>query len=160
MPYTAQIGLVPHAQSPIEHVIDWFTSSQVHHAVIAISETECVSAEPGGARIRQISEYPDTHWSNFPLTDANREVIVAKANSMLGTPYGWFADIAIGLSLKTPFRVPLWLAHYIDSDKRTECAQLCDTAYTAAGIRLFTHVLPSAVYPGMFVPIFRKHGWM
>jgi hypothetical protein len=158
--YTAQIGLVPHPQTFVEYGIDWVTNSPVFHAVVAVSETECMSAEPGGARIRQISEYPDAYWSQFHLSDTERTAIVTKANDMLGTPYGWWADAAIAVSLKTPFRIPLWLAHYIDSDKRTECAQLCDTAYSFAGVHLFSHVLPSAVWPGMFVPVFRKNGWM
>jgi hypothetical protein len=149
---TGQIGLVPHPQTLVECGIDWATSSPVFHAVCGISATECMSAEPGGARTRQLTEYPDAYWSDFPLTEPERTAIVAKANDMLGTPYGWFADAAIFVALKTPFR--------IDSDKRTECAQLCDTAYSAAGIHLFEHVLPSAVYPGMFVPIFEKNGWM
>jgi hypothetical protein len=159
MRYTGQIGLIPHAQTPAEHLIDWVTISPVHHAVLAVSETECMSAEPGGARIRPISRYPDAFWSDFPLTDAKRAVIVAKANSMIGLPYGWFADIAIGIALLTKSHTPKWLAHYIDSDKRTECAQLCDTCYQAAGIHFFQGVLPSAVYPGMFVAIFRKFGF-
>jgi hypothetical protein len=160
MKYTGQIGLVPHPHTPIEYLINLFTRSSVYHAVLAVSETECVSAEPGGVRIRQISEYPDAHWSDFPLTDMKRAVIVAKAKSMLTLPYGWFADAAIFVALNTPFRIPLWLAHYIDSDKRTECAQLCDTCYQAAGIHFFQNVLPSAVYPGMFVGIFRKFGFL
>ena len=87
MTYTGQIGLVQHPQTLVEYGIDWVTDSPVHHAVLGISETECVSAEPGGARIRQINEYPDAYWSQFNLTDSERAGIVAKATDMLRTPY-------------------------------------------------------------------------
>ena len=157
---TGQIGLVPHPHTPVEFAIEWWTRAPVHHAVLAVDEEQCVSCEPGGARLRPITIYPDAYWSHFTLTDTQRQAIIADANGMLGIPYGWWADAAIALARRTPFRVPLWLAQYIESDRRSECAQLCDKVYADAGIHLFTKVLPSAVDPGMFVPLWRKRKWM
>jgi hypothetical protein len=159
-PLTAQIGLVPHPHTPFEYIIDWVTVSPVHHAVLAINETQCVSAEPGGVRIREISEYPDAYWSAYELTALERETIVAYGRSVIGRPYGWFADIAIGIAKLTKLDTPLWIQRYISSQKRTECAQLCDAAYNVAGRHIFRGIVPAAVFPGMFVPIFQKAGWM
>ena len=160
MTYTGQIGLVPHPHTPFEYLIDWITVSRVHHAVIAISETECVSCEAGGARIRQISEYPDAHWSEFPLTAGERDTIVNFGRTRIGRPYGWFADIAIGIALLSGVHTPKGIQAYLNSDRSYECAQLCDAAYSTAGIHFFDDIPAAAVYPGMFVPIFRSYGWM
>lgn len=159
--YTGQIGLVPHPRSFIEWAIEKVTRSTVHHAVIGISENWCVSAEPGGARLRPISGYADAYWSHFDLTDTQQTAVVGFAKSHIGVPYGWFTDAAIGLSFLLHARTPRWVEDYLNSDRRFECAQLCDAAYVAAGIHLFKDGRPpGVVYPGSFEPIFRAHGWM
>jgi len=158
--YTGQIGLVPHPQTPAEHLIDWVTRSPVHHSVVAISETECVSCEPGGALLRPLSRFPDAIWSHFDHTPAETAGIVGWARAHVGAPYGWLQFFAIGVALLTKTHTPDWLRRYLNSGKSFECAQYCDAAYTAAGIYLFKDAVPSDVYPGMFVPIWGAHGWM
>lgn len=156
---TGQIGIVPHPHTFVEHAIDWVTKSPVHHAVLAISPTKCVSCESGGARLRNISDFPDAYWSAFDLTTVERDTIVAFGNSKLGKPYGWFADAAIAIALVSGIQTPLWIQSYLNSDRRYECAQLCDAAYNAAGRHMFVGIISSAVFPGMFIPIWKSNGW-
>lgn len=156
---TAQIGIVPHPHTLVEHIIDWVTNSPVHHAVLAISATQCVSCETGGARLQYISDFPDAYWSAFDLTTVERDIIVLFGNSKLGKPYGWFADFAIAIALISGIQTPLWIQRYLNSDRQYECAQLCDAAYNAAGRHLFAGIISSAVFPGMFVPIWKSNGW-
>lgn len=157
--FTGQIGVVPHAHTPAEWLIEAVTRSTVHHAIIAISETECVSCEPGGALVRPISRFPDAYWSHFDLTSKQRKNIVFWAKFNIGAKYGWFADLAIGVALIWKLRTPKWVARWLDNGRRFECAQYCDAAYAYGGVHLFKGVVPSAVYPGMFIPIWEEHGW-
>jgi len=156
---TGQIGIVPHPHTFVEHAIDIITKSPVYHSVLAISETQCVSCEPGGARLRNISDYPDAYWSAFQLTIKQRDIIVAFGLSKLRYPYGWFADLAIAIALVSGTKTPLWIQRYLNSGRRYECAQLCDAAYNAADIHFFVGIIPAAVFPGMFIPIWKSHGW-
>lgn len=157
---TGQIGLVPGAHTLFEWVIRAVTRSTTHHAVLAISPTLCLSAEPGGARIRSINSYPDAYWSRFDLNLAEAHDIHLFAVHHLGAPYGLLTDLAIGVSLLAKLRTPIFVQRYLESDSHFECAQLCDSAYNAAGIHLFSGRVASSVYPGLFEQIWRRRGWM
>lgn len=157
---TGQIGLVPHPMGFWPHIIAWVTRSTVYHSVLAIDDDTAISAEPGGAVLRPVDFWPDTIWSHYDLTATQAHSIREWGISHLDTPYGWLTDITIGLALLFKLRTPHWIAVYLSSDRRMNCSQLCDQAYSQAGIELFTDGrLPSAVYPGSFVPLFKVAGW-
>lgn len=159
--YTGQIGLVPHPVHFWPRVIAWATHSTVYHSVLAVDNTRAVSAEPGGAVFRPLNFWLDTIWSDFDLTDEQRENISDWGVKHIHTPYNFIDDLAIGLAMVFGLHTPKWLQGYLSSDYVLECAQLCDSAYRAAGIQLFDGGrLPGAVFPGSFVPIFTAHGWM
>jgi hypothetical protein len=160
MTYTAQIGLVPHPHTPLEWLIDEVTHSPVHHSVLAISETYCVSAEARGVRVRRIDYFPEAYWSAFDLSGEERDTIVDFGIGHIGRPYGWFTDAAIGISVLAKEKTPAWVENYLNDDRWYECAQLCEAAYAAAKRPLFEGVTPAEVFPGMFVPIWRRHEWM
>ena len=158
---TGQIGLVPHAKTLVEWLIQVVTRSTVHHAIIAISATECISCEPSGAIIRPMSRFPDAYWSHFALPLNQKAHIVAWAVEHEGRKYGWLADAAIGVSLIFHVRTPRWVERHLNDGTRYECAQFCDAAYFAAGNDLFPdNRPPGTVYPGLFAHIWRAHGWM
>jgi hypothetical protein len=83
---TGQIGLRRHGAGIIAKGIEWATYSHTHHVIVAISETQCVSAEPGGSRIRPMTDYPSIEWSSFDLTEAQRHCIALAARSYLYLP--------------------------------------------------------------------------
>lgn len=157
---TGQIGLIPHPKTLLELLIDLITVSPVHHSVLAISATECISCEASGARIRPISHYPDAYWSHYPHTPEVRDKIVGWGVERIGRPYGWFTDFAIGIALIFHKRTPEWVRRYLSNDGWWECAEFCDAAYVQAGQHLFEGVISAEVYPGMFVPLWEKEGWM
>lgn len=157
----AQIGLVPHAHTAIEHGIDWATDATVHHAIIAFSETECVSCEPAGALVRPISRFADAYWSHFTFEPGQQYKIVSWALANVGKKYGYLADFAIGAELVLDIDTPGWLEKLINNGSHYECAQFCDAAYVAAGKDLFPdNRAPGTVYPGSFAPIWQANGWM
>jgi uncharacterized protein YycO len=158
--YTAQVGLIPGVHSIGDWLIQTFTHSTVHHVVIALNEHECIGAEPGGAKIRPIKDFPTAIWSSFGLTKDEKIHITTWARKREGVAYNWWCDLAIGLSFAFRTKVPRWLENYLSSDYVYECAQLAQAAYTQAGIDLFPGTLPGQCYPGSFIPIFKANGWI
>ncbi len=157
---TGQIGLVCEPTSFWPWLIATVTRSPVYHTVVAIDNVRCVSAEPGGARLREISRYKHIVFSRFELTEEQRDDIVDWALAHLDVPYGFFSDIAIFLGLKLGLKTPKWIARYLSTDQVMMCSQLCDSAYAENGVHIFTDGrLPSAVWPGSYVPLWKRRGW-
>lgn len=156
---TAQIGLVPHAKTVVEHLIDWTTEAPVHHALLAIDETRCVSCEPKGALIRLISDFPDAYWSDYDIAPGESDRIVVWALAHVGAPYNYAADAAIGMydifGIRTPNRIERWL----NNGTHFECAQFCDNAHRAGGRDPFADRAPAMVSPASFWHVWKAHGW-
>lgn len=155
-----QVGLVPATPNWGSYVVVWATGSAYTHMVVAVSETHCVSAEPGGARLRPISDYPDTIWSRFELTPRQRHAIVRYANSKIDTPYGWIEYLATGLALVTKRATPNWLRRFIGREDRLICSQLSYLALKAGGVNPDMGRRPTlAVIPGDFGRYYVQQGW-
>jgi hypothetical protein len=137
------------------------THSTVNHVVVGIGDGLCVSAEPGGVRVRRVDYWPPVAWSELPLSAMQSQHVALYALSQLGTPYDYLADAAIGVALITGEHTPKWLARYLRSNDRWQCAQLASSSLEHAGVHLFRDNRPhSAVYPGSFENIWRAFGWM
>lgn len=156
-----QIGLIPGADSVVDWVIQKVTKSPVHHVVVCVSASECIGAEPGGARIRPLTDFPDAIWSNFAFTPRQRSGVSRWAYAHEGTPYSIVDDLVIGIALLTGVNTPRWVRARLDRSDRMICSQLADAALTlGGGVQVFTDDRePGAVYPGSFVPYFKEHGW-
>lgn len=158
---TGQIGLIGTPTNFAERLICWATGSKYFHTVLAVTEDWAVSAEPGGARLRPIDAWPDTVWSDFPITNAQRAKIVQRGHSYINRPYNWLNDLSIGVGLVLGWETPKFIREYLWSEESLECAQLCDAAYDHAGYHIFNDGrLPGAVWPGSFEKIYRKNGWL
>lgn len=129
------------------------------HAVLVLDNGELIEAEPGGARIRPVSEYDGSNvvWSDWPLTDSDRSWIVAAGRKLVGTPYSaldYGALFAHRLHLPVP-----GLRCYIGSTGHMICSQLVDEAYRRAGVPVFAdgrwsgYVTPMALFPVLHGPV-------
>ena len=157
---TGQIGLITHPSSFWPLIIALVTRSPAYHVVIAVGGGQCIGAEPGGVKLRPITDFPYAVWSQFPFTRRQRLQIASWARRREGRPYDYLADLIIGIALLTRRHTPRWLETYLRSDKRWECAGLADAALTRAGIRVFRDHRPlGAVYPGSFVAVWADLGW-
>lgn len=110
------------------------------HAFVYLGDGLIMEAEPGGARIANLSEYEGRaiHWSSglIDLTDQQRLDIVRIARGLEGTPYDWPDYFALAAHR---FHLPIpGLRAYIRSDKSLICSALVDRAYSLAGVQLFT----------------------
>lgn len=161
MELLGQVGLIPDGKGFIPNIINWATRSTVHHAIVAISDTECIGAEPNGATIRPLSFFPNAIWSRFPLSDAQAQGSAQWAAEREGRPYNWIDDAIIGIQCVSGVVFPRFITNHYDNDKYYECAQLADAALThGAGISVFDdNRPPGLVYPGSFEKLFREYGW-
>lgn len=158
---TGQIGLIPDGKSFVPQAIQWITSSDVYHVVIAISETECIGAEPGGAKIRPIDYWSNVMWSNFPLTPQQAQDTADWARAKEGVAYNYVDDLLIGAECLMKVKFPEIIMRHYDNGKSYECAQLADAALThGGGYKVFNdNRHPGQVYPGSFEPLFKQYGW-
>lgn len=154
-----QIGLKTEASNWVEKAIEFVTRSSVHHVVIAISDTECIGAEPGGARIRS-HEYSRFVWSKFDLTPEQAQACADWARAREGRPYSFVNGFFIGLSMYG-VKLPRFIIKRFSNDRAYQCAQFADAALTlGAGITVFDDGREfGEVYPGSLEMLFRERGW-
>jgi len=77
------------------------TRSWANHAFVVVDDACVIEAEPGGVRVREISEYNGCSMvlsTTEPMTEAQRSAVVVYAASKIGTGYNWTADTADGLA--------------------------------------------------------------
>jgi len=167
MDLTGQFGVVK-STGTYSNLIRFFQSMHHHtppslaeyaHAFTAVDNAHLVEAWPGGARRARISEYPDILWSRFNLTDQQKRTIVQFNINHIGDQYAWEDIPLIGLALLTKRATPAWVERIIANPHRWMCSALVDASYRAAGIHLFHHVTPAAVYPSMLAQYVYDHRW-
>jgi hypothetical protein len=119
------------------------------HAFVVLNNGGLLEAEPGGARLRDLSEYDGTNvtYSDWPLTDQQRDRIVDAALSLVGTPYSVLDYLSLTL-VRLHLR-PGWVARYVANTGHMICSQLTDECYARAGVHLFADGrIPGDVTPG------------
>lgn len=132
---------------------------QYQHAFLVLDNGELVEAEPGGARIRPLTEYDDTNviWSDWSLTDEQRGHLVAAGRALVGTPYSaldYFALATHRLHIPMP-----GLRRYVADSGHMICSQLVDEVYRRAGLSMFAdgrwpgYVTPMALVKALHGPV-------
>lgn len=120
------------------------------HAFTFIGNGRIVEAEPGGARIAQLSEYDNDHvlWLECPPQYGQQVANAAKF--LVGTPYSFADYLALALHR---LHIPLpWLRSYIESSRHMLCSQFCDRAAQLGGWNLFDdgrwagYCTPASIY--------------
>lgn len=159
MDLTGQIGIITNAAKwSIGWWVEKITHSPAHHTIIAISDTLCVSAEPGGVRYRNINEYGDRIiWTQYNYTLAEATNIAWFADGHIGLDYNIRAFIALGIQHLTRLRIPQWLATHLTSRHRVTCSQLATDILRATNI----HPIPNTpvVAPSDWYDLAQQQGW-
>ncbi|MFE6686971.1 hypothetical protein ACFVFQ_10890 [Streptomyces sp. NPDC057743] len=123
------------------------------HAFLVLPEDRLLEAEPGGARIRPLSEYQGTdvrYVCPKRLTEQQRERICSAADHYVGVPYSFLDYLAIATH-RIHLTVP-GLRRYVASTHHMICSQLVDKCYQDGGVQLFSdgrwpgYVTPMALY--------------
>lgn len=131
-----------------------------NHVAVMVSRTQCVGAEPGGARKYPVAQWDDYHISHIPYTlqQANQAALFAVES--IGDPYSYLDIGLIALALITRQHTPKWLADKLSDDDRFICSELGDAAVTSAGKELVRDGRAfSAVYPSTIATWLKKDGW-
>lgn len=158
---TGQIGIRRSSTGFMGRRIEWATHSTTHHVVVAVSETHCVSAEPGGTRLRLITDYPHLDWSRFDLTPAQQETILTRALNAVAarTPYNYAIYPPLLWQRLSGRPVPGKVADWLAARPNENCSQLADDIYNAAGIHLFPDIARLCT-PGDFERLYVRLGFL
>lgn len=109
------------------------TVSRWNHAFIYIGNDEIVEANPRGVAISTVSKYKEIAWNQHEdLTDNQRKVIVNKAKSFVGSPYGFGAILVIALKILGLRFIPKILSNVAENEKSVICSQLVAWSYSVA----------------------------
>jgi len=154
---TGQVGLVADKRFWMGRAILHITRWRYHHVVIAISDVECISSEPGGCRRRPITDYPSVVWSHYAMTEKQAHLIAGIAEYSLGVRYDYLACIAHAIAAITRIDTPLWLQHWLADRGPTTCSALAKVAVDAAGLRTPHGPLPT---PNDWELYFKTRGWL
>jgi cell wall-associated NlpC family hydrolase len=128
---------VTRTNGPAAWLIRLVTRSAVNHAFVYVGNGQIVEANPSGAAIGTVTEYPHAIWSHVPLTTQQRHAINNAARSLVGTPYSWVDDACIGLADLFGWHVPEPVRARLSRRSRLMCSQLVDRAHSMAGVHLF-----------------------
>jgi len=150
----AAVGIRVMTQSPVNHAFVYVgpqTFGYVHDdgtEVHYVDEPAIVEANPAGAGLTPVSAYGQVIWSEPPPQGMGYAVANA-ALALLGTPYSWVDDAAIGIAKLSGWHVPDAVRHRLNRKDRLMCSQLVDTACGNAGWVLYSdHRMPGDVSPG------------
>jgi len=140
IPQLGDIGLVriTGAGGFLIRVAQWLNGdgfADLEHAFVAVGDGELVEAEPGGARVRPLSQYGGMGvvWLRCPPQYG--PAVAAAARAMNGVGYSWLDYIALAAHrLHVP--VP-GLKTYIGSTGHEMCSALADEAASQGGWELF-----------------------
>ena len=139
---------VSHGGGITGELIRHATESWAVHAFIYIGNGQIVEAAPPVVRMVPAASHPDAVWNvHYPLTDGQRDAIVARAHALVGCTYDYPAyvgfalevlKLANGQELDPVFRQDHWRV----------CSALVADCYTYAGQNLEQGL----TYPNLISP--------
>ena len=84
----------------IGELIRHATGSWAGHAFVYVGDGQIVEAVPPAVRLARAASRPDAVWhAGYPLTDAQRMRICARARALAGRPYDYPAYVGFALKV-------------------------------------------------------------
>ncbi|MFE7120479.1 hypothetical protein ACFU99_34135 [Streptomyces sp. NPDC057654] len=123
------------------------------HAFLVLPDERLLEAEPGGARVKSLSEYDGAdvvYTCPAGLTEEQRGAVCEASGRYVGVEYSFLDFLAIATH-RVHLPVP-GLRRYVASTKHMICSQLVDQCYQDADVHLFAdrrwsgYVTPGALY--------------
>jgi hypothetical protein len=132
-----------------------FTHAPVAHVVVVVgmqsNGCDAMEATPKGIRptnLRQSYDPKTSYPSKAKITDAQSVIGVTAALAAFGRPYGWLADVLIGMREGFHLWVPNWAFKLKAVTTEAECAQFADWV----GIEMGEHYFDDGRQPGSVSP--------
>lgn len=158
-PTVAQVGLLP-AKGPGAALVRAVTRGPYAHVITDLGDGTCIGAQPGGARIRHISEFQDVVWSQFQFTPEQASDAVQWLREQEGKEYNYLDDLFIGIAILEKQNTANWITELLSSTDSWQCAQLADAHLTRQGIHVFQDERPfGAVFPSSYTDYYQEKGW-
>ena len=151
---------VSHGSGMVGELIRHATESWAGHAFIYVGQGMIIEAAPPATRISPAASRHDAVWNlDEPLTEAQREAIVARAHALVGEPYDYPAYIGFALEV-TGLKTGKELAPEFRRDSWRVCSAIVADCYAHAGIDLTAGLgYPNLVSPAdLYNRIARQHG--
>lgn len=112
------------------------TESWAGHAFVYIGNGRIIEAAPPAVRVAPAASHPDAVWNTgYPLTDAQRMRICARAHALVGCPYDYPAYVGFALKV-LKLRDGSELDPVFKADHWRVCSALVADCYAYAGLRL------------------------
>lgn len=141
-------------------LIRGITRAPVNHMIIDTG-TEIIDAEFPRVRTRPYGYFTNAIWSQFDLTEAQKDKVVEFAKAQIDKPYGTLDDIAIGVGILTKEHTPGWLAKWLANNGEWICSSLADACLRHAGVHIWDDDRPvGAVPPSAFWRFFDDAKWL
>jgi hypothetical protein len=139
---------VSHGGGMVGELIRHATESWAGHAFIFVGGGMIIEAAPPATRLAPAASHPDAIWNlHEPLTNAQRDKIVARAHALLGTTYDYPSYIAFALEV-LGIRTGKQLDPVFRRDHWRVCSADVADCYAFAGIDLKTGLQnPNLVSP-------------
>jgi hypothetical protein len=134
--------------------IERVTGSRAHHVIIALNEYECISAEPGGARKRWITDFEHVIWSRYQHTEEQAHLVAGLAEYSQHVRYDYLSFVALGWHFITGGRIPDRVATWLDDRGETTCSALASNIMREARIDRPT---TTVVCPGDWLNYIQTH---
>jgi uncharacterized protein YycO len=139
---------VSHGAGITGELIRHATESWAGHAFVYVGNGQIIEAAPPYARIASAASHTDAVWNvRYPLTDARRDAIVARAHALVGTPYDYPAYIGFALEV-LKIRSGTELDPVFRQDHWRVCSALVADCYAFAGL----HIEAGLKYPNLISP--------
>ena len=155
-PYTAANGDivlpgcygVSHGSGITGELIRHATESWAGHAFVYVGNGQIIEAGPPAAKVSAADSHPDAVWNvRYPLTDAQRDGIVARAHALVGCPYDYPAYVGFALEV-LQLRNGRELDPVFREDHWRVCSALVADSYAYAGLSLEQGL----TYPNLISP--------
>jgi uncharacterized protein YycO len=139
---------VSHGAGITGELIRHATESWAGHAFVYVGNGQIIEAAPPYARAASANSHPDAVWNvRYPLTDTERDSIVARAHALVGCPYDYPAYIGFALEV-LKIRNGAQLAPVFQQDHWRVCSALVADCYEFAGLDLAKDLK----YPNLISP--------
>jgi uncharacterized protein YycO len=127
---------VSHGAGITGELIRHATESWAGHAFVYVGNGQIIEAAPPYARIASAASHTDAVWNvRYPLTQAQRDAIVARAHALVGTPYDYPAYVGFALEV-LKIRDGSQLDPVFRQDHWRVCSALVADCYAYAGLDL------------------------
>ena len=127
---------VSHAGGITGELIRHATGGWAGHAFVYVGDGKIIEAVPPAARVAPAASHPDAVWNvRFPLSDAQRDRICARAHALVGRPYDYPAYVSFALKV-LKVRDGAELDPVFKADHWRVSSELVADCYAQAGIRL------------------------